>query len=244
MGDYAKAEPLLQQALQIDRKVLGPDHPDTVASLNNFAFLKFDLEQIPDAKALAQLMAKAQLDILSQILSFTSEEQRLAYQGIRFNPYSLFTILKGSEVDLASAVLRYKGVVLDSIIEDRLVAEASKQSQDRDVVERLAADKRRLEQLLLLTPEKRSTETNQKIEELEREVEQIEGQFAQHVAGLGRARRALNVTVEQVQAVLPPGRRAHRIPGVRTLPGQRQMGAALRGHRPCVYRSTRLDSFR
>jgi tetratricopeptide (TPR) repeat protein len=39
MGDYAKAEPLFQQALQIRKKALGPEHPDTANSLNNLASL-------------------------------------------------------------------------------------------------------------------------------------------------------------------------------------------------------------
>jgi CHAT domain-containing protein len=191
-----------KQALQIRRKALGLEHPDTDASLKNLALLKFDLGQIGDAKSLAQLAANANLAILSNILSFTSEQQRLAYERT-VNLYSLFAILQGSEADLASAVLRYKGVVLDSIIEDRLVAEASKESQDRDLVGRLTADKRQLGQLLLQSPNMPSSETNKKIETLEREVEQIEGQLAHHVVALGRARRALGVTVEQVQAAIP-----------------------------------------
>ena len=41
MGDYAKAEPLYQQALQIRQNVLGPEHPDTATTLNNLAdFIK------------------------------------------------------------------------------------------------------------------------------------------------------------------------------------------------------------
>ena len=39
MGEYAKAEPLFQEALQIRQKVLGPEHPDTAQSLNNLAGL-------------------------------------------------------------------------------------------------------------------------------------------------------------------------------------------------------------
>jgi CHAT domain len=92
-------------------------------------------------------------------LSFTSEQQRLAYEDT-VHPYSLFAILKETEADLALALLRYKSVVLDSIIEDRLVAEASKESKDRDLVGRLAADKRLLGQLLLQSPNRPSTEPN------------------------------------------------------------------------------------
>src|SRR5438445_169482 len=39
MGDYAKAEPLIQRALKIKEKAVGPEHPNTATSLNNFAAL-------------------------------------------------------------------------------------------------------------------------------------------------------------------------------------------------------------
>ena len=112
MGDYTKAEPLYQQALRIVEKASGPDHPDTAAALENLAIVEFDLGKIDEAKSLARLSAKARLAILSKILSFTSEQQRLAYEDT-VHPYSLFAVLKESETDLALALLRYKGVVLD-----------------------------------------------------------------------------------------------------------------------------------
>jgi tetratricopeptide (TPR) repeat protein len=202
MGEYAKAEPLLQEALRIYQKVLGPEHPDTAQSLDNLAYCEFDLGRIDEATALARQASAAQLTILSKILSFTSEEQRLAYLAI-FHPYNLFPFLKGSETDLAAAVLRYKGVVLDSIVEDRLLAEASQGSEDQKLVEQLSLDKRQLGQLLLQPAQKLSAETNQRIEALEGEVEKIESLFAQHVAGLGQARRALGVSLEQVQQTIP-----------------------------------------
>ena len=201
-GRYPEAEPLYERALAIRERALGPEHPDTANALNNLAFLKFDLGLIREATALAQLTAKTRLGMLSQILSFTSEEQRLAYQDT-FDPYSLFAVLEGSQAELAAAVLRHKGVVLDSLIEDRLVAEASKESQDQDLVGQLAADKRQLGQLLLGTPNQPSGEPNKKLEALKQEVQRIEGQLARHVAETDHARRALSVSVEQVQAVIP-----------------------------------------
>ena len=48
-----------------------------------------------------------------------------------------------------------------------------------------------------------SAETNQRIEALEGEVEKIESQLAQHVAGLGQARHALGVRLEQIQSAIP-----------------------------------------
>ena len=163
---------------------------------------EFDLGRIDEATALARKASAAELTILSKILSFTSEQQRLAYLDI-FHPYSLFPILKGTEVDLAAAVLRYKGVVLDSIVEDRLLAEASQGSQDQKLVEQLNLDKSQLGQLLLQPVQKVSAESNQRIEALEAEIEKIESRFARHVAGLGHARHALDVSLEQVQSTIP-----------------------------------------
>ena len=39
MGDYAKAEPLFRQALEIRKRALGENHPDYASSLNNLAVL-------------------------------------------------------------------------------------------------------------------------------------------------------------------------------------------------------------
>ena len=202
MGEYAKAEPLYREALRICRKILGPEHPDTAIMLGNLALLDLDLGRIDEATALARQLSAAELTILAKILSFTSEQQRLAYLDI-FYPYSLFPFLKGTEADLAVAVLRYKGVVLDSIVEDRLLAEASQASDDQKRVEQLNVDKRQLGQLLLQPAQELSAETNQRIQSLEEEVETIEGELAQHVAGLGRARHALSVRLEQVQEAIP-----------------------------------------
>ena len=202
MGEYAKAEPLYQEALRIRQKILAPWHPDTALSLDNLALLEFGLGRIDEATALARQASAAELTILSKVFSFTSEQQRLAYLDI-FHPYSLFPFLKGTEADLANAVLRYKGVVLDSIVEDRLLAEASQGTEDQKLVEQLNLDKGQLGQLLLQPAQNLSAETNQRIETLEGEVEKIESQLAQHVAGLGQARHALSVSLEQVQPTIP-----------------------------------------
>jgi len=38
-GELAAARPLYERALDIDERVLGPDHPSTAGSLNNLATL-------------------------------------------------------------------------------------------------------------------------------------------------------------------------------------------------------------
>jgi tetratricopeptide (TPR) repeat protein len=205
MGDYTKAEPLLQRVVKIDEKALGPDHPSTAGALTNLAFLKIDLGTAKEALPLAKRAQQAQEKYLSNILSFASEQQRLAFQKTTY-PYNLFAML-GSAADLAETTLRQKGVVLDSLLEDRLVAEASADPKQGEIIAELRADKQRLMQLVVEVPKDLSDAAQKKRaaekEKLSTEVEQLEGGLAQQVAGLGKPRRALSVTVAQVQSVLP-----------------------------------------
>ena len=96
--------------------------------------------------------------------------------------------------------------MLDSVLEDRLVAEASKDAEHREVIDQLRAAKQRYTQLLMEMPRDFSAEARRRREtELEKratQVEQLEATLARQVSGLGRARRALSVTLAEVQGSL------------------------------------------
>ena len=205
MGDHAKAEPLLQRAFKIYEKALGPEHPLTAISLDNLAYVYLGMGNPKEALRLAAQARQAHEKTLSDILSFTSEQQRLAFQKTTY-PYALPATL-GNAPELAEVVLRQKGVVLDSLLEDRLVAEASGDPKQREIIEQLRAAKQRLTKLQLEAPKDLSEQAQkQRIaekEEFSTEVEQLEAELARQVAGLGKARRALSVTVLQVQSALP-----------------------------------------
>ncbi len=51
-GRYSEAESLQQRALDIQEKLLGPDHPDVGTSLNNLATIYFNLEKYEKAEEL------------------------------------------------------------------------------------------------------------------------------------------------------------------------------------------------
>src|SRR5206468_11571247 len=108
-------------------------------------------------------------------LSFTSEQQRLAFQKTT-KPYDLPATL-GSASELAEIVLRQKGVVLDSLLEDRLVAEASGDPKQRAIVDELRSAKQRLTKLVMEVPEDFSEESRQQRdtekEKLSAQVEQL-----------------------------------------------------------------------
>jgi tetratricopeptide (TPR) repeat protein len=201
-GDYATAEPLLEQSFEMNRKLLGLEHPFTLRYLGDLALTKFELGKLVEAKELAKIKAPAELDFVSKILSFTSEQQRLAFLA-NFDPYQLFALLDSSEADLAAAVLHYKGAVLDSVIEDRRIAEASQDGEDRVLVDHLQKDKQQLGTLLLQNPQKASPETSEHIQRLEEAIQQTESQLALHVASLGQTRQAFALTVGQIKSAIP-----------------------------------------
>src|SRR5206468_11376452 len=86
-------------------------------------------------------------------------------------------------------------------------AEASADPKQREIVAQLRAAKQRLMQLVLEVPKDVSEAARKRRvaekEKLSTEVEQLEGGLARQVAGLRKARRALRITVPQVQSVLP-----------------------------------------
>ena len=135
------------------------------------------------------------------MLSFTSEQERLAYQQSRY-PYNLPGTL-GSAPDLASAVLHNKGIVLASLLEDQLVAQASTDPSIRDLNRQLTYSKHVLNKLQLELPNisdpKARTQHQARLKAATVKVEELQQKMASNVAGLGRARRSLSITVKDVQ---------------------------------------------
>ena len=85
MGDYEKALPLYQRALEISEKVLGPQHPDVATTLNNLAGL---YESMGDYEKALPLYQRA-LEIREKVLgpqhpyvATTLNNLALLYQSI------------------------------------------------------------------------------------------------------------------------------------------------------------------
>jgi tetratricopeptide (TPR) repeat protein len=206
MGEYTNAEPLLLHVLDMENRVLTPDNPKRKMYLANLATTYFDLQKTNESLEFADKAEQSSLGMLNNILSFTSEQERLNYE-VQNDPYILFASLNDAP-RVALAILRHKGVVLDSLLEDRIVAAASQNPEDRALIEQLGPAKQQLTQLLMTVPKDSKMETLKSRAEtrdkLSRQVEQLEGALAQKVAGFGHARRALTVTVDQVQKAIPP----------------------------------------
>lgn len=202
-GKLAEAEPLYDQALKIDQDALGENHPDTLAIAHDLAFLKIELRKPDDATSLAHDVAEAQQNVLNGVFTFAPERQRMEFERT-FEPCDLPAALADADL-LAETVLRTKGVVLDSLLEDEAIARAER---DPDVSDMMEKQRELLAQLgpagdaisgadsssppLALADRQR----------LEQEEQQLEASLADKGVGSGKTRRALETDVSEVRDAL------------------------------------------
>ena len=200
-----EAELLAARAVGIYQRIFGPDHPDTAMALAIQAGALFDLKQPDEAVALAAQLARSREAALGNVLSFTTEAQRLSFQSSKEGAYSLLATLGAAE-PLEEAILRTKGAILDSLLEDRLVAMASTDPAKRQQLDEARAMRLELTKLQLETPDDPSPDGLKQRDARKRtlaaDIETAEGNIARQVAGVGRARRALGVTVPEVRGAL------------------------------------------
>ncbi len=205
-GDCAKAEPMLRQTFDAFKKQLDPEHITIGDMMQNLALLQV-LKGEGINKETYEFVSKGQQikeKNLEKILLFGSEQQRLNFQS-RSYFYDLLAQV-GNTVLLAEAVLHNKGVVLDSLMEDRRLAEASGDPEKQKIIEKILSTKRQLQKLLMTMPKDNSQEAKARRvarrEALERELKEAESALASDVAGRYGTRWALHVKLEEVQGAL------------------------------------------
>ena len=96
-----------------------------------------------------------------------------------------------------------KGSCSTRSLKTGFLAETSKNEASRALLEELKAKKQALAKLLLQTTAASPKDANERIQALEQEVEGIQDKLARQFTDVGQARRALAITVEQVQAAIP-----------------------------------------
>jgi len=191
-GDFKKAADYFKRADAISENSNGYD----------IALLAIDQSQ--DGLSMAQRYDDERLKTAHLILAYASERQRLAFAQ-SFDPYTLWVALR-RPTEITRSVLRYKGLVLDSLLEERRLTEVANQPAQKELYEQLRLAKSNLAQaqynatIVKMPPAQPAAFDDS----LVTTVESLEKQIALHVSGLGKTRQALEVLPDQVQAALPP----------------------------------------
>jgi CHAT domain-containing protein len=147
-------------------------------------------------------VADAQQEMLNGVFAFAPERQRIDFEKT-IEPCDLPAALGDADL-VAQVVLRTKGVVLDSLLEDEALTRAARDPDVRELME-----KRRLLSAQLLqaqnSPESATPEAIAGRQKLEKEELDLEASLAGKGISSGKTRRALATDVSDVRDAIPDG---------------------------------------
>jgi len=195
-GDYSKALAYHTKALEISERLYGPSHPTTATTLSDIATAYCGAGDIVSARASTLKWINSVDNTLNNILSL-GEKQRLNWAVNNLNFSLPVSNLKPEK--LAEVVLRWKGIVVDSICEDRtIMSRLSTTDQGRATLQEIAKLKTRIGDLSV-DP---SGKSEAKIQEIQKQIDSIESSITQIAMLGGRARSSSNISVDQIAAKL------------------------------------------
>jgi CHAT domain-containing protein len=207
MEDYREAEQLLHRCLRIYNNSVTKEHPERIKNLAAMSMAQLSAKKSDSAINYARQATAGRKELLRTVLSFASENQRLEFQRTQRSDSMMYTLADGPE--LADLVLCTKGIVLASLLEDRLTTQTSSKPATKERVSRMMVAKRRLNKLRLEINKNRSPkglkQAQKELITVKNEVDQIQKELAVKLTGYGMARRSLSIKAKDVQSVLPEG---------------------------------------
>lgn len=193
-GRLDEAGTRLDRAWKIRTVVLGAIHVETQASLEELALLAVDQGTPVRTQNAANLMVAAKRVLIAKALPGMEERKRLDYLR-ELRPYDLAASLdSGSAV--AEAVLMAKGIVLESLLEERRDSTASWKAGFDDLVEKT----RLLKDQLLADPAAPGTI---KRETQKLDLKRMESELARRRDSANGTLHSLAITAAAVSGVLP-----------------------------------------
>lgn len=195
-GDLDKAASHYEAVLEVMKRQSLRTLP-TVA--RDFAFLEWERGNRAEAARAAELAKTKHEAFWRDILRFASEDDRLAWRGTHDVFSALACVAQYNPLLLAEMVLRFKGVVLDSLIEDaQLVAPGFEGGQDVAQLRSARDERHRLELLA------QGRQTPPGLQAVRDRVEELESRLAKRVSALETTRRSSTISLAQVQSLLNP----------------------------------------
>jgi CHAT domain-containing protein len=208
IGAYAKAEPLYQRALAISEKALGPEHLDTADSLSNLAGLYYATGAYAKAESLYRRAQGIDEINTARFLLTGDEARKRAYLQGRLGyayvdaSFSLAAADPRAKALGLTAVLQYKGRVLDAMADGAARLRRSVEPKDQGLFDDLAAVAQQLSTLTFRGPGNLSAHAyRERLDTLAHEQERLEGELSGRSAAFRQA--VAPVTLEGVRHGLP-----------------------------------------
>jgi len=207
LGEYGKAERLYRQALEIDRKAFGEHHPLYGTTLNNLAALYHELGEYAKAEPLYRQALEQQVAYLRRTVGWVAESRAMALRGQLVRPGPLLSTMRKLDRDALAAyeaLWRSEAVVTRALSQRRRSAADMPEAQP--LFERLLGVQQQLAQLLLSPPQQASPQTVAgRIDELERQKEELEEQLARLSLAFRRELEAEQAGPTELANALRPG---------------------------------------
>lgn len=190
-GQYDEALQHSRNSLTLYHHTTGFKYHEALNALILYGEIQIQRKDMEKAERATREFLKYFEENVAEVFSFSSERQRLGYVS-KVNVYELPSKFGDAKI-MAQTVLRHKGLVLDSLLEDIDLARLDPQSakvamQLQEVGEELV----RLEM---------AGEKSARVTALRQQLGDLQGQLAQPFAQ--HTRRALQVTPEEVQQKIP-----------------------------------------
>lgn len=199
LGEHQEAGEAYAKAIALTKAQYPGEHPAVLDIEESRALLAQISGDPAAATAIANAVLEARMRQLGEVLSFADEAQRLAYRS-SVDLWSLFASL-GMTGDLASTVLKTKGIVLESLLEDRGIAAKTNDPTLAANLEKLQGARRRLMERLLGG----AGAGDEEMVALRKEIETLEAGLKAKDGDASEAGKAMAVTTPEVVAVLPRG---------------------------------------
>ena len=196
VGDYPAAIKSLNEAIEIQTEALGYEHPETFASTVNLSeanYLKGDNKEAANNLMMAYQAKSKEI----QLILSMDEKTRLSWQAKNSSLGIAPCVLE--PIQLGSILLQRKGIILDSITEDRALARSS--GDGAKSLEELASVRSQLSKLAFSD----KAENRKNVDELLARASEIERELSKYSFIAGRTRQSSQVKLETVIPAIPEG---------------------------------------
>ncbi|MCG8600916.1 MAG: CHAT domain-containing protein [Verrucomicrobiales bacterium] len=194
LGKHDEASASYEKALTLIQEQYPGDHPAALEIRESQALLSLARGDRDEAAERASALLADRMKNLETVLSFGDESQRLAYRS-SIDPWSLQATI-GEPGALYEAVLRTKGIVLESILEDQGLAQKENDPALAETLAQLEQARRDLMKELLAGADPAGTEEKRKV------IAGLEAKLGRRDSHAG-ARKSLTVTIDAVAGAIP-----------------------------------------